>query len=149
MSRYLEAHLVDGDTRLRLFPDGRCQWCGKELPRRCKSYCPGERVGSGAGFYIFRRCWANFWEYWYKRPRYQRLILLRDNFTCQLCGIRPLVLSAADGVERPDLSRLHVDHIVPYSKVRKTDLENLQVLCARCNLTKGAKVLEAKQAVLL
>lgn len=47
---------------------------------------------------------------------------------CQCCGV-----SAADG------ARLNVDHIKPRSSYPglALDLENLQVLCAWCNLGKG------------
>lgn len=58
------------------------------------------------------------------RLRYQ--VLERDRGRCVLCGARP-----ADGV------RLHVDHILPWSRGGRTTLENLQTLCALCNLGKG------------
>jgi diadenosine tetraphosphate (Ap4A) HIT family hydrolase/5-methylcytosine-specific restriction endonuclease McrA len=46
---------------------------------------------------------------------------------CALCG--------ATKNERP----LHVDHIKPRSRGGKTEYENLQVLCSKCNLNKGNK----------
>jgi len=55
-------------------------------------------------------------------------VLRRDNFTCCICGF-----SQGDGV------RLHVDHIVPVARGGKSELENLQTLCERCNSGKGAK----------
>ncbi len=55
-------------------------------------------------------------------------VLKRDNFKCVLCGRSP----ATDfGVI------LHIDHIKPYSKGGKTEIKNLQTLCAECNLGKG------------
>ncbi|WP_296796289.1 HNH endonuclease [uncultured Methanobrevibacter sp.] len=59
-----------------------------------------------------------------KRLRVQ--VLDRDNSTCQLCGA-----TIEDGV------KLHVDHIMPVSKGGTNDLDNLQTLCAQCNLGKG------------
>lgn len=38
-------------------------------------------------------------------------------------------------------TKLHVDHIKPFSKGGKTVLENLQTLCFDCNLGKGNKKL--------
>jgi len=38
------------------------------------------------------------------------------------------------------LSRLHSDHIVPIARGGKTTWENLQTLCASCNLRKGARI---------
>jgi hypothetical protein len=58
-------------------------------------------------------------------------VLARDNFKCSLCGNSPAV----------DLRcRLHVDHILPWSKGGKTLAHNLRALCEQCNLGKGDKV---------
>ena len=58
-------------------------------------------------------------------------ILKRDRYRCVLCGAIP---SLDPSVE------LHIDHIIPVSKGGKTIPENLQTLCARCNLGKSDKV---------
>ena len=57
--------------------------------------------------------------------RYQ--VLSRDNSRCTKCGATP----QTHGVS------LHVDHIVPVSKGGKTEIDNLQTLCAPCNLGKS------------
>ena len=50
-------------------------------------------------------------------------ILKRDSYCCQQCG--------------QDNGKLHVDHIIP-RRLGGTDSEdNLQVLCQKCNLSKG------------
>lgn len=53
-------------------------------------------------------------------------ILRRDAYRCKMCGA-----TGGDGVE------LHVDHILPVSRGGRTVVENLQTLCAPCNLGKG------------
>lgn len=55
-------------------------------------------------------------------------IMERDNYTCQNCG-----------KYMPDRVGLQIDHIVPVAKGGKTVESNLQVLCSRCNGSKGAK----------
>jgi len=55
-------------------------------------------------------------------------VLSRDKFKCVRCGASP----ATDPT-----CRLHMDHILPFSKGGKTTLENLQTLCENCNLGKG------------
>lgn len=55
-------------------------------------------------------------------------ILSMSKFKCVRCGTSP----ATDPT-----CRLHVDHIIPFSKGGKTTLENLQTLCENCNLGKG------------
>jgi hypothetical protein len=60
------------------------------------------------------------------RMRFQ--VLSRDNFRCMSCGLSPAI---APG------TILHVDHIKPWSKGGETVLENLQTLCATCNLGKS------------
>jgi 5-methylcytosine-specific restriction enzyme A len=49
-------------------------------------------------------------------------VLYRDRWTCQQCGAR------AD----------HVDHITPVRFGGTDEESNLQALCERCNLAKGA-----------
>ena len=142
VDRYIPVGRLEGDARWRPFPNGHCQWCGKELPRAYKSYCPGEKIETYAGsgrFYSWQRCRYNFWNYWYTTPRFRRLILLRDNFTCQQCGSSPTV-TWEDGIKRPNLHELHVDHIHPLARGGANGFENLQLLCASCNLHKGASL---------
>ncbi|KKS43945.1 MAG: hypothetical protein UV05_C0016G0008 [candidate division CPR1 bacterium GW2011_GWA2_42_17] len=55
-------------------------------------------------------------------------ILSRDNFRCIFCGKSP----ATDFG-----TKLHIDHVVPFSKGGKSILENLQTLCEECNLGKS------------
>ena len=58
-------------------------------------------------------------------------VLKRANGRCALCGV-----SIADG------ATLHVDHIKPISRFPElaTDPNNLQALCAPCNLSKSARL---------
>lgn len=53
----------------------------------------------------------------------------RDNYQCQVCGA-----TIGDGV------KLHIDHIVPVSKGGTDDIDNLQVLCDKCNLSKSNRL---------
>ena len=55
-------------------------------------------------------------------PNLRKQIMVRDNYTCQLCG-----------KYMPDEIGLHIDHIIPVSKGGKTIPSNLQVLCSKCN----------------
>ena len=55
-------------------------------------------------------------------------VLQRDQFRCKLCGRSPAT----------ELScKLHVDHIIPFSKGGRTTFENLQALCSDCNVGKS------------
>ncbi len=49
----------------------------------------------------------------------------RDGYRCQMCG-----RTVEDGI------KLHIDHIIPFSKGGTSDMDNLQVLCHECNLAK-------------
>mgnify|MGYP000860775303 CR=1 FL=1 len=55
-------------------------------------------------------------------------VLKRDNFKCCACGASPAKDPAV---------KLHVDHIIPWSKGGETVINNLQTLCSRCNLGKS------------
>jgi len=55
-------------------------------------------------------------------------VLVRDRFKCGKCGNSPSI----------DINcKLHIDHIVPFSKGGLTTFDNLQTLCEKCNLGKG------------
>jgi 5-methylcytosine-specific restriction endonuclease McrA len=69
-------------------------------------------------------------------PHERRIILDRDNWTCQSCGIKVHDRSKGDW-NTPD--KANIDHIVPISKGGNSKLSNLQTLCRTCNLTKNNK----------
>ena len=58
-------------------------------------------------------------------------VLKRDFFKCVLCGTSPAVNPT---------TILHIDHIVPFSKGGKTEINNLRTLCKDCNLGKSNKI---------
>jgi len=67
---------------------------------------------------VVRRCLTS------KRERY--ILLKHFNGKCAKCGVEVG-------------ANFHADHIVPFSKTGRTNVHEMQVLCARCNLKKGAK----------
>jgi hypothetical protein len=58
--------------------------------------------------------------------RQRAIVLMRDGAKCRLCGASP-----------QSGAKLHVDHIVPWSRGGETVIENLQVLCEQCNIGKS------------
>lgn len=71
--------------------------------------------------------------YLIKRPRPQahlsrREIFLRDNYTCQYCGLRGKDLT--------------IDHVIPRHRGGKHTWDNLVSACRPCNHRKGGKTLE-------
>ncbi len=58
--------------------------------------------------------------------RQRAVVLMRDGATCRMCGASPNTGA-----------RMHVDHIVPWNKGGETVIENLQVLCEKCNVGKS------------
>lgn len=63
--------------------------------------------------------------------RLRALVLMRDGAYCRLCGATP-----------HDGAKLHVDHVVPWTKGGETVIENLQILCNVCNIGKSNVVVE-------
>lgn len=102
---------------------GRCRWCNRPLVEGQRDYCS-------------RGCRWSFYHWWNLRPAYQRVIFIRDNFTCQKCGLRPIRQSQP---WLPGLSELECDHIRPVSEGGLTVWNNLQTLCAKCNREKSDK----------
>ena len=60
--------------------------------------------------------------------RLRYLVMQRDNFKCRICGATPAT---------NPMVKLHIDHIVPWSKGGETTFDNLQTLCSNCNLGKS------------
>jgi len=58
--------------------------------------------------------------------RLRAQVLMRDETKCRLCGATP-----RNG------AKLHVDHVLPWSKGGETVLGNLQILCEQCNVGKS------------
>jgi ATP adenylyltransferase len=94
---------------------------------------------------IINICELKLKEYYEKHPLDEgkndgwgrkRIILLQQHPYCSLCGAKP----SAD-VE------LDIDHILPSSKGGTDDIENLQVLCHRCNRGKGNYLLKSSQEI--
>jgi 5-methylcytosine-specific restriction endonuclease McrA len=139
VQRYLDASSVKEDASAPAFVEpGHCLWCNSLLTGRATRFCSLKSFPKEEYYYYADSpCAIHFSYYWYARPAYQRAVLIRDNFTCQKCGLHPM---RKDKPWLPDLFQLHVDHIIPISKVGFTEMINLQTLCARCNLKKGAKV---------
>lgn len=61
----------------------------------------------------------------YVPPERKRQVLERDGFACRRCHAT---------------ERLEIDHVHPYSKGGTHDVENLQVLCKRCNRKKRDRI---------
>lgn len=70
-------------------------------------------------------------------PKMKQYILKRDNYTCQICGISKGFLDDLyDGLG--DYLLLEIDHVNSVANGGTgSDEDNLQVLCWRCNRTKG------------
>jgi 5-methylcytosine-specific restriction endonuclease McrA len=74
-----------------------------------------------------------------KRPRprvrlTRREVFLRDNYTCQYCGVKTKDLT--------------IDHLVPRHRGGRHVWENLVSACRACNHRKGGKTLEEARMVL-
>ena len=74
------------------------------------------------------------WMRWRRKQKRERRkakrqrVIDRDGMVCQLCG--------GDVEDRADL---HIDHIIPLVRSGGSELSNLQVTHAACNLLKGAQ----------
>ncbi len=58
-------------------------------------------------------------------PLTRRMVLARDQYTCQYCGAQP------------GASELTLDHVIPRSRGGSKTWENVVACCRRCNQRKG------------
>jgi 5-methylcytosine-specific restriction endonuclease McrA len=62
------------------------------------------------------------------RSKFSRYAVLKHfGFKCQICGC-------------DDLSKLELDHIIPYAVTQDTNIHDQQVLCSSCNKKKGKRL---------
>lgn len=92
------------------------------LAPRIKRYAPGDEVERSRF-----RDETQAWRRWYKTSRWQKLrmsVLVRDLFTCQMCG----------KIET-DTSKLVGDHIEPHhgNEALFWDSSNIQCVCKACH----------------
>lgn len=64
-------------------------------------------------------------------PALKEAIKIRDDYTCCKCG---------NSIYKEPNLLLEVDHIIPISKGGKTEPNNLQTLCWKCNRAKGNRL---------
>lgn len=81
------------------------------------------------------------WERIYLAGEYEHIdpmvVLDRDRWTCQLCGVKtPKKLRGTKEKRAPE-----VDHIVPIARGGQHNYRNVQCACRQCNKSKLAKVL--------
>jgi hypothetical protein len=93
--------------------------------------------------------------------KYRNEVFKRDNFTCQYCGIKVVpkevfeIYSKVIGrenfcthgtnIERHGVIlafRANADHVIPWNRGGKTELENLVTCCWSCNYGKAGYTLE-------
>ena len=140
--RYLEADQVKLQASAPAFVElGHCQWCNKPLTGKATKYCrPTEEWKTRYRYNyvepVISECYLYFNNWWYSRPAFVRATFIRDNFTCQECGLHPM---REDKPWLPDLSQLECDHIIPLARGGRTEMSNLQTLCQKCNRGKGIR----------
>jgi len=61
-----------------------------------------------------------------KVPFSKNNIMVRDNFTCQYCGV--------------EKNKLTIDHVIPVSRGGKSSFENCVAACQDCNNKKGSQL---------
>jgi 5-methylcytosine-specific restriction endonuclease McrA len=77
---------------------------------------------------------------WYLRrfvPMSMKIELLeRDNCTCAECGKRIAETRDAKTLIKMGAGLFHIDHIVPVNQGGRATMENLRILCPKCNLSR-------------
>lgn len=126
----LAAHQPGGPV-----PAGQCGACGHAHYR-------GRRCGGDIGHPLGILCWCGRGR---GTPMARRgrpaipaqvraAVIARDGWVCTLCRRR---LVARSRSSRTRGRTLHLDHIVPVSHGGPDTVDNLRVLCAACNISRG------------
>lgn len=120
---------------LHRFPEDHREWIILEA----LDDDPPQRWRTTELFMVERRSWYEW--HWHRGidplhperrpslPEWMRwAVIKRDGYVCGLCG---------GGVDPEDV---HIDHITPWSRGGKHEVNNLQVAHSLCNLRKGNRV---------
>lgn len=82
-----------------------------------------------------------------KRPskEIQKRLLLNQNNKCKYCNIKFGEMYFRDN--KPGLSRIHWDHLVPFAYLQENPYNNWVASCNICNLIKSSKMFDTIQEV--
>ena len=112
--------------RPRYTPEGFCEWCGRELPKRRTSCCCEECTRN---FNIATNpAWGSA-----SGGGYRGHIMRRDNYTCQKCGEFHALINE-NGIPVPTSDgELDVHHKIPVACGGSDAPDNLITLCRKCH----------------
>lgn len=112
--------------RPRYTPEGFCEWCGKELPKRRTSCCCEECTRN---FNLATNpAWGSA-----SGGGYRGHIMRRDNYTCQKCGEFHALINE-NGIPVPTSDgELDVHHKIPVACGGSDAPDNLITLCRKCH----------------
>ena len=118
IGKFHKGKIISQETRRKISEALRgCEvsWTGKPLSEEQK-----EKISKSK----FKVGWRGYWA---------RQAKIRDNYTCQICGLK-------------DLEIMEVDHIKPRSKYPELGgiLSNMMTLCPNCHRRKTNKELKHK-----
>lgn len=121
---------MDRHWRLNPKPQGReCPHCGDALSDAKRSdalFC--RKACEQAAHNATRKA---SWKVGSRQERVSRAFIIeRDGSMCHICG------------KKCEPEEIHLDHVVALAKGGTHEPENIKVSCARCNLSKGARLLD-------
>lgn len=114
---------VDGDSylHLRKFENHQLLNPKREAPSKIPALDSKSRC-------LKKTTWERLWSEWEKSDK-----------KCPVCGKQSLFLPGRGNVIDGHV-KLHIDHIVPISKGGSNEDDNLRIICAKCNLSKGNSI---------
>lgn len=112
--------------------ESMCADCGESFAAevgRARQFCSVECAKRSQGWDGEHR------DRWRPSAKLRRSIIERDGGVCQLC-----FAPVREDVEPAHPRYPHLDHITPRSRGGADSEDNLRLLCAQCNVTRGARV---------
>ena len=108
-----------------------CKWCGQPLKnKRQYSFCSNECSINYGNMLVWQRT----------IPKVPWCIIIRDNYTCQECGITGIIINE-HGQPIPCNRGLEVHHIIPVSEGGSDHISNLITLCEECHKKQHRKAI--------